>query len=96
VLQGSGEICSSPVTIFVRPDAGRLGADPAAKGPRRIRFALGIANIVAGQTEIVRLRLTPRGRRIVRESNRTTLRGTMEIQNPGGMFRTGVRIRIRR
>ncbi|MGH8566699.1 MAG: choice-of-anchor Q domain-containing protein [Gammaproteobacteria bacterium] len=95
VLQGSGTSCSSPVRVFVRAGALRLDDALAANnGSRRIRFASGVANIAPGQTTNVRLRLTTRGRQIVRTSTRKTLRGTLEIQNAGGTFRAAVRVRL--
>lgn len=89
-----GTSCRNRINLFVRAP-GRLAEDAAAKAPRRIRLAATIANVPPGATEIMRLRLTSRGRKIVRTSRR--LRGVMEITNSAGtaIDRTTIRIRIR-
>ena len=92
--QGSARPCNSAVDLFVRADASRLAGDRAA--PKRIKFASGVAHIEPGQIANVRIKLTPRGRRIVRTTTRTTLRGRLQIHNPGGTHETAVRIRLRR
>ena len=84
--QGSAKPCNSAVNLFVRADASRLAGDRAA--PKRIKFASGVARIEPGQIANVRIKLTPRGRRIVRTSTRTTLRGRLQIHNPGGTLDT--------
>jgi hypothetical protein len=95
-LQGSGTSCSSPVTVSVRAGALRLEDELAVNVSRRIRFASGVANLQPGQMMDVQLRLTRRGRQIVRASARRTLRGTLEIQNALGTFRAGINITLRR
>ena len=92
--QGSARPCNSAVNLFVRADASRLAGDRAA--PKRIKFARGVAHIGPGQIANVRIKLTPRGRRIVRTTTRTTLRGRLQIHNPDGTHETAVRIRLRR
>jgi len=68
----------------------------SVRAPRMIRFASGVANIPPGGIEDVRLRLTSRGKRIVKMGKRR-LRGVIEIRNtPGDLIdSTPVRIRIR-
>jgi hypothetical protein len=92
--QGLGTPCNSAVNLFVRADALRLDGDRAA--PKHIRFASGVAHIEPGQIANVRIRLTKRGRRIVRTTTRTTLRGRLQIENPGGTHETRIRITVRR
>ncbi len=92
--QGSAKPCNSAVDIFVRADASRLAGDRAA--PKRIKFASDVPRIEPGQIANVRIKLTPRGRRIVRTTTRTTLRGRLQIHNPGGTLDTRVRITLRR
>jgi hypothetical protein len=78
----------------MRADASRLDGDRAA--PKRVKFASGVARIEPGQIANVRIRLTERGRHIVRTTTRTTLRGRLQIHNPGGTHETQVRIRLPR
>jgi hypothetical protein len=92
--QGSAKLCNSAVDIFVHADASRLAGDRAA--PKRVKFARGVAHIEPSQIANVRIKLTPRGRRIVRTTTRTTLRGRLQIHNPGGTLDTVVRIRLLR
>ena len=94
LTQGSGTPCNSVVHIFVGADASRLDGDRAA--PKRVKFASGVARIEPGQIATVRIRLTKRGRHIVRTTTRTTLRGRLQIHNPGGTHETQVRIRLPR
>ncbi len=96
VLQGPGAPCNSPVTVFVGAGALRVDAATGARSPRRIRFATGVATILPGQTLSVRLRLTRRGREIVRTSTRRSIRGALEIQNVGSTFRNSIRLRLPR
>jgi hypothetical protein len=92
--QASGTPCNSAVHVFVRADASRLDGDPAA--PKRVKLASGVAQIDPGQIANVRIGLTKRGRRIVRATTRTTLRGRLQFHNPGGTHETQVRIKLRR
>ncbi|MGH9895603.1 MAG: hypothetical protein ACREA0_27200, partial [bacterium] len=91
-----GTSCINRIALFVRAP-GRLAESVAAKAARRIKFAAAIANVPPGRTESVRLRLTRRGKEIVRMSNKRRLRGVMEISNSAGtaIDRTTVRVRIR-
>ena len=91
-----GTSCINRITLLVRAP-GRLSEVVAAKAPRRIKFAGAIASVPPGGTEIVRLRLTPTGRKIIRTSKKRRLTGVMEIRNSAGtaIDRTTVRIRIR-
>jgi len=96
-VQGSTEPCNTRVDVFIRASALRLGDDGAAKARRRIRFAGAVTNIPAGGTTNLRLRLTKRGRQIVRTRPRNRLRGVMEIRNSIGPVQTvRVTIRLRR
>ena len=94
--QDLGISCTNRIDLVVRASAARLSEDRAAKAPRQIRFAFGIANVPAAETKNVRLRLTRQGRRIVKMGKRR-LRGVREIRNtPGDLIdSTPVRIRIR-
>ncbi len=96
-VPGSVEPCHTSVVIFVRAGALRLDEGRAAKVVNRIRFAAGVANIPPGETANVRLRLTKRGRQIVRAGGNRRLGGVMEIRNSIGPVQTvRVRLRLRR
>lgn len=87
--------CTNQVNIFVRRSAVKLGDDTAAKGPSKLRFAFGVANIPPDQTANVRLKLTKKGKKIVRTSKQKRLRGVMEIRNSAGTAVSSTPIRIR-
>jgi len=72
-------------------------SEPAStKAPRRIRFAFGgVTNIPPGEIRNVRLRPTRQGKKIVRTSPRSSLRGVLEIRNAPGDLLSSTRIRIR-
>ena len=93
-----GISCTAQVTLFASVPRARLSDRPAAqavRAVRRIRFAAGVVNIPAGETRTVRLRLTPRGKRIANSGPRRILRGILEIRNSGGGIQnTPIRIRI--
>ncbi|MBA2591812.1 MAG: right-handed parallel beta-helix repeat-containing protein [Pseudomonadota bacterium] len=96
-VQGSVEPCHTSVVIFVRASALRLADDGAGKARRRIRFASAVANIPPGGTTNLRLRLTKRGRHIVRAGRNRRLSGVMEIRNSIGPVQSiPVRLRLRR
>ncbi len=96
-VQGSTEPCDIQIDVFVRRSTLRLGEEDAGQARRRIRFAAAVANVPANETANVRLRLTRRGRQIVRTSERRRLRGVMEIRNAVGPVQSvPVRIRLRR
>ncbi len=92
--------CSNPIDLFafVPRRALRLSDDSVARAPRRIRFAFGIASVPPSDTATVRLRLTPRGRRIFNTSRAKNLNGVLAIRNAAGTVidTTPVRIRLRR
>jgi hypothetical protein len=91
-----GISCTAQVTLFAFVPRARLSDRPAAQAVPRIRFAAGFANIPPSETRTVRLRLTPRGKRIVNSGTRRILRGVLEIRNsPGGIQNIPIRIKIR-
>ena len=93
---GVGISCTAQVTLFASLPRARLSDRPAVRAPRRIRFAAGVVNVPPGETRTVRLRVTPRGRRIVNSGTRRILRGILEIRNsPGGVQNIPIRIRIK-
>jgi hypothetical protein len=49
-----------------------------------IRFASGIANVLPGQTANVRLKLTKKGKDIVKRKRVKKLKGVLEITNAAG------------
>jgi hypothetical protein len=93
-VQGSLEPCNIRVDVFVRASALRVEEGGATRARRRIRFAAAVANVPAGGTANVRLRLTKRGQQIVRANEHRRLRGVMEIRNSVGPVQA-VRVRIR-
>jgi uncharacterized repeat protein (TIGR01451 family) len=92
LTEGTG--CSSRVNLFVRASAVRLAHEPQGR-VRRIKFASGIANIPPGDTRAVRLRLTKKGKNIVENSTKKTLRGILAISNTPGTLVSETRVRIR-
>ena len=92
-----GISCTARVTLFAFVPRARLSDRPAAQVVRsRIRFAAAAVNVPPGESRTVRLRLTPRGKRIVRSGTRKVLRGVLEIRNsPGGIQNIPIRIRIK-
>ena len=91
-----GISCTARVTLFALLPRARLSDRPAAQVQRRIRFAAAVVNVPPGETRTVRLRLTPRGKRIVNSGTRRILRGVLEIRNsPGGIQNIPIRIRIK-
>jgi hypothetical protein len=92
-----GISCTARVTLFAFVPRARLSDRLAAQVVRsRIRFAAAVVNVPPGETRTVRLRATPRGRRIVNSGTRRVLRGVLEIRNSaGGIQNTPIRIRIR-
>ena len=92
-----GTSCTARVTLFAFVARARLSDRSAAQVVRsRIRFAAAVVNVPPGETRTVRLRLTPRGRRIVNSATRRILRGVLEIRNSaGGIRNIPIRIRIR-
>ena len=106
---GSGNNCSNEIVVRVRQprgssqsprsshsiDAVNRDADTAATASRLLRFSFGLANVPAGQTQNVRLKVTPRGKKIVRTSASRKLRGVMEIRNSAGFATQRIPVRIR-
>ena len=94
---GVGISCTAQVTLFAFVPRARLSDRPAAQVVRsRIRFAAAVVNVPPGETRTVRLRVTPRGKRIVNSGTRRVLRGVLEIRNSsGGIQNTPIRIRIK-
>ena len=93
---GVGTACTAQVTLFAFVPRARLSDRPLAQAVRRIPFAAAAVNIPPGETRIVRLRVTPTGRRIVNAGTRRILRGVLEIRNsPGGIQTTPIRLRIK-
>jgi len=84
------------VKVFVPKSALRHSDDPAAKARRRLLFASSVANIPAGQTANVKLKLRKAGKQIAGTSTRKRIRGVMEIRNSttGAVSSTRVRIRL--
>jgi hypothetical protein len=100
-----GASCANQVDLFVpRPrrsgtssDSSPLSDGQSAKAPRpMIRFAFGVAKVPPGQTAPVRLKITPRGKKIAR-SGAKRLRGILEIGNVAGpaIGSTPVQIRLK-
>ena len=55
-----------------------------------------VVKVPPGETRTVRLRLTPRGKRIVNSGTKRILSGVLEIRNSsGGIQNTPIRIRIK-
>ena len=93
---GVGTVCPARITLFAFVPRARLSDRPAARAASRIRFAAAAVNVPPGETRTVRLRVTPRGRRIVRSTTKRLLRGVLEIRNSvGGIQNTPIRIRIK-
>ncbi|MGH8567256.1 MAG: choice-of-anchor Q domain-containing protein, partial [Gammaproteobacteria bacterium] len=99
LILSPGAPCSNRFDVFVRDSALRLRDDAPAKVPGRIRFATGRAEIAAGTTGDVRLRLTRRGRQFVRTGKKNRIKGLMEIRNDTGtslIKSTRVTLRLKR
>lgn len=90
-----GTACTNRINLFVRASALRRSEHASAKAPRKIRFAFGVANVPPGETANVRLKLTKRGRDVVKEKKK--LKGVLEIRNAVGtaISNTPVTIRFR-
>lgn len=91
--QFSGTGCTNRITLFVRASTVRLSDKVSAKTRRRIRFSAGVANVPPGQTKFVKLKLTKRGRDLMKGKKR--LRGVMEIRNTPGTAVSTIPITIR-
>lgn len=75
-----GALCTNQINVTVTKKALRAST---VKAPT-VRFASGAANVAPGQTGIVRLKLTNRGRQFVRAGTIKRLKGVMEIRNVAG------------
>ena len=79
--------CDNQVTLFVDTRARRLSDERAARQPKLVRFAAVIRNSPGGRTENVRLKLTPKGKKLARtliRQGKKKVRGVMEIRNHVG------------
>ncbi len=81
VLQAPGTSCSARVDVIVRANALRSLEGALRKAPGRIRFARGFMDVPPGDTEIVTLDLTKRGRQFVRTSRKKQIKGVAEIRD---------------
>jgi hypothetical protein len=86
-----GALCTNQINVTVTKKALRAST---VKAPT-VRFAAGAANVAPGQTGIVRLKLTNRGRQFVRSGKKKKLRGVMEIRNVVGTTLSVIPITIR-
>ena len=93
----TGTLCTNRVGIFVRAGILRRGPDSAVPATRQrmIGFASATAALQPGETRSVRLRLTPRGRRIVRQRNPRRFRATLRVTSINGASVTNTPIIIR-
>ena len=95
----TGTLCTNQVGIFVRVGILRPGSDSAAPATRQrlIGFASATASLQSGQTANVRLKLTPRGKRIVRQRNPRRFRARLmrTSMNGASVTNTPIIIRIR-
>ena len=91
------QTCTVRITLLVRARDVRPREEARAKVPRMIRFASAVANIPPGATQAVRIRLTKRGRDIVRNNKKRRLKGVIEIRNTAGtaIERIPITIRLR-
>lgn len=99
VIQSPGAPCSNRFDVFVRDSALRWRDDAPAKAPRRLHFATGRAEMAAGSTADVKLRLTKRARQFVRTGKKKRIKGVMEIRSDTGtsiVNSTRVTLRIKR
>jgi hypothetical protein len=78
-----GALCTNQINVTVTKKALRSSAGATVKASR-VRFASGAANVAPGQTGIVQLKLTTRGRQFVRAGTKKRLKGVMEISNLAG------------
>jgi FG-GAP repeat len=89
--------CTNRINLLVRARDVRLREEARAKAPRMIQIASAVANIAPGATKTVRLKLTKRGRNIVRNNKKRRLRGVIAIRNAPGtaIDTTPITIRLR-
>ena len=80
--------------VVSEAEALRSSAGATVKASR-VRFASGAANVAPGQTGIVQLKLTTRGRQFVRAGTKKRLKGVMEISNLAGTTINQIPITLR-
>ncbi|MGH8628111.1 MAG: choice-of-anchor L domain-containing protein [Gammaproteobacteria bacterium] len=85
----SGGSCSNDIRVFVAASAAKSSDTALARAKKPIRFAFGVGNVPPGQTQLVALRLTNAGKKIVKAKKGKRLRAVMEIRNVAG---TGVEV----
>ena len=90
-----GVMCTNQIDLFVRVRDVRSSDKTPVRAPRQIRLAAAIANIPGGQTVDVPVRLTRRGKQIVRTSTRRRVRGVIQIRDSIGTVISATPIRIR-
>lgn len=92
-----GVLCTNQINLLVRARDVRSSDNPLVRAPRQITLATAVANIPAGQTVNVRVPLTKRGKKIVRNSTRRRVKGIIQIEDDIGTLisATPVRIRLR-
>jgi len=93
-----GVMCTNQINLLVRQRDVRSSDNALVRASRQIKLAASVANTPPGQTVNVRVRLTPRGRKIARTSTKRRVRGTIEIRDSIGttiISATSVRIRLR-
>jgi hypothetical protein len=95
LAENSGTHCVNRIDLFVRAAAARLSGDGLAKVQRPIRFAFGVANVPPAQTAKVKLKLTKKGKGIVKRKRGKKLKGVLEIKNAAGTVVSSTPIRIR-
>jgi len=93
----TGTLCTNQIGIFVPARILRRARDATepATQQRPIRFASARASLQPGETRGVRLQLTPRGKRIVRQRNPRRFRARLMITSMNGASVTNIPIMIR-
>jgi hypothetical protein len=93
--QSSGGSCNNGIQVFVRRNAAKSSDAFLLKAPNRIRFATGVASVPPGQTAPVRLKLSKKGKEIVRANKGKRIRAVMEIRNVAGTTVEATNIRLK-
>lgn len=90
-------MCTNQINLLVRAKDVRSSDNTLVRAPRQIKLAATVANIPGGQQVSVPVRLTRRGKQLVRTSTRSRVRGVIEIRDIIGtvISATPVRIRLR-
>ena len=89
-----GALCTNQINVTVTKKALRASTGATMKAPT-VRFASGACNVAPGQTGIVRLKLTKRGREFVRAGTKKRLKGVMEISNLAATTINPIRVTLR-